>query len=127
MAETFIPDHKFDANDLRAIGALSATDLEVIDHARMAACKPRWLKLAMVVGEAIHACPEKYHDVPDIFYSQRVRELVKTVRSIDKMSAVSVQITRFVNDHFPGFVECVLSDALGKNHAFVEKAPICEY
>lgn len=40
------------------------------------------------------------------------------------MSAVSVQITRFVNDHFPGFVECVLSDALGKNHAFVEKAPI---
>lgn len=78
MAEMPIPDHKFDANDLRAIGALSATDLEVIDHALMAACKPRWLKLAMVVGEAIHACPEKYHDVPDISYSQRVRELVNS-------------------------------------------------
>jgi hypothetical protein len=40
------------------------------------------------------------------------------------MPAVSVQITRYVDDHFPGFVECVLVDALGATHTFVEKVPV---
>jgi hypothetical protein len=40
------------------------------------------------------------------------------------MPAVSVQITRYVDDHFPGFVECVLVDAFGTTHTFVEKAPV---
>jgi hypothetical protein len=40
------------------------------------------------------------------------------------MPAISVQITRFVDDHQPGFVECLLVDALGKSHTFVEKAPV---
>jgi hypothetical protein len=46
------------------------------------------------------------------------------VRRIEKMPAVSVQITRYVDDHFPGFVECVLVDALGVTHTFVEKVPV---
>jgi hypothetical protein len=40
------------------------------------------------------------------------------------MPAVLVQITRYVDDHFPGFVECVLVDALGATHIFVEKVPV---
>ena len=40
------------------------------------------------------------------------------------MPAVSVQIARFVDDHFPGFVECILVDALGTAHTFVEKVPV---
>jgi hypothetical protein len=40
------------------------------------------------------------------------------------MPTVLVQITRYVDDHFPGFVECVLVDALGATHTFVEKAPV---
>ena len=32
-----------------------------------------------------------------------------------------VQIERFVDEHFPGFVECVLIDADGVRHEFVEK------
>ncbi len=40
------------------------------------------------------------------------------------MPAVSVQITRYVDDHFPGFVECVLVDAHGVAHTFVEKVPV---
>jgi hypothetical protein len=43
---------------------------------------------------------------------------------IEKMPAVSVQITRYVDDHFPGFVECVLVDVLGAAHTFVEKVPV---
>lgn len=40
------------------------------------------------------------------------------------MPFVSVQITRFVDEHFPGIVECELIDALGDKHVFVEKVPI---
>jgi hypothetical protein len=40
------------------------------------------------------------------------------------MPAVSIQITRYVDDHFPGFVECILVDALGAAHIFVEKVPV---
>jgi hypothetical protein len=40
------------------------------------------------------------------------------------MTTVSVQITRYVDDHFAGFVECVLVDAFGLSHTFVEKVPV---
>ena len=40
------------------------------------------------------------------------------------MPAVAVRITRFVDDHFPGFVECELVDAAGLSHIFVEKIPV---
>jgi hypothetical protein len=39
------------------------------------------------------------------------------------MPAISVQITRYIDDHFPGFVECVIVDAHGTTHTFIEKAP----
>lgn len=40
------------------------------------------------------------------------------------MPALTVQIVRFVDEHQPGFVECVLLDAENKEHVFVEKVPI---
>lgn len=40
------------------------------------------------------------------------------------MPAVTVEIARFVDDHQPGFVECVLIDAAGTKHTFIEKGPV---
>lgn len=40
------------------------------------------------------------------------------------MPAIPVLITRFVDDHQPGFVECFFVDALGETHTFVEKVPV---
>lgn len=40
------------------------------------------------------------------------------------MPAVIVQISRFVDEHQPGFIECILLDALGESHLFVEKVPV---
>jgi hypothetical protein len=40
------------------------------------------------------------------------------------MRFISVQITAFVDDHQPGFVECGLTDAQGQVHRFIEKAPV---
>lgn len=41
------------------------------------------------------------------------------------MKAIAVEITRVVDDSaYPTFVECLLVDALGKTHRFVEKEPV---
>ena len=40
------------------------------------------------------------------------------------MKAVEVSITRFVDEWQPGWVECILVDAMGKSHAFEEKVPM---
>jgi hypothetical protein len=39
------------------------------------------------------------------------------------MPTIVVTISRFVDTHFPGFVECVFTDAFGQQHYFVEKVP----
>jgi hypothetical protein len=39
------------------------------------------------------------------------------------MQGVNVKICRYVDDSFPGWVECRLVDALGHEHVFVEKVP----
>jgi hypothetical protein len=43
---------------------------------------------------------------------------------MDVMTSLIVQIERFVDDHQPGWVECVLLDAQGDRHAFIEKGPV---
>jgi hypothetical protein len=43
---------------------------------------------------------------------------------VELMNKLAVQIERFVDDHFPGFVECAFIDAEGVRHGFVEKLPI---
>lgn len=40
------------------------------------------------------------------------------------MPAFAVQIVRFVDDSFPGFVECEFTDANGRIHRIIEKAPV---
>ena len=40
------------------------------------------------------------------------------------MVGVRVEIRRYVDDHQPGWVECRLSDAHGREWLFVEKVPV---
>ena len=40
------------------------------------------------------------------------------------MDSLLVTVQRFVDDHFPGFVECTIVDSEGCEHQFVEKAPL---
>jgi hypothetical protein len=69
-------DPPLDAEDLQAIAALTPDDLGAIDRALFSACYTNWRKVALVVGTAMDAYPDSYHDVPDVFYAQRVRALV---------------------------------------------------
>lgn len=40
------------------------------------------------------------------------------------MDKLLVHIRRFVDEHFPGFVESVFADAEGCEHQFIEKTPV---
>ena len=40
------------------------------------------------------------------------------------MVAVTVEITKFVDESQPGWVECKLVDAYGREHLFIEKVPV---
>jgi hypothetical protein len=40
------------------------------------------------------------------------------------MVGVSVEIRRYADDSFPGFVECWFTDAEGRNWSFIEKVPV---
>ncbi len=40
------------------------------------------------------------------------------------MKAIIISITSFIDDHQPGFVECIFYDAFGKEHIVVDKVPI---
>jgi hypothetical protein len=40
------------------------------------------------------------------------------------MKAIKVSITRFVDEWFPGYVECTFNDARGREHIVHEKVPI---
>jgi hypothetical protein len=40
------------------------------------------------------------------------------------MFSLVIQVERFVDEHFPGFVGCALTDADGVRHEFVEKVPV---
>jgi hypothetical protein len=40
------------------------------------------------------------------------------------MHFISVNIIRFVDDYFPGFVECEFYDADGHRHILIDKVPI---
>ena len=41
-----------------------------------------------------------------------------------RMPSVAIQIARFVDEYQPGIVECVLVDAFGRPHVFIERAPV---
>ena len=45
-------------------------------------------------------------------------------RNLDNMLGVKVEISRYIDNSQPGWVECMFIDAWGNPHSFVEKVPI---
>ncbi len=71
-------DPPLDADDLQAVAALTQDDLRAIDRALLASSSADWRKVALVVAAAMDVYPDLYHDIPDVFYGQRVKDLVSS-------------------------------------------------
>jgi hypothetical protein len=69
-------DPALDAEDRVAVAALTPDDIQAIDLALVTNTRAQWRKVAFVVGAAMDAYPDRFHDVPDVFYAERVKALV---------------------------------------------------
>jgi|GEM_PF-382077 len=73
--ETRVPDGSPTEEQQARIDNLTDEHVRIIDEAILASLSTRWLKVARIVGGAMAATSKKVPNVPDIFYSERVRHL----------------------------------------------------
>lgn len=60
--------------------SLTESEIQKIDNMLMSFVKVSWRKVAMLVAATMIELPNKKHDLPDVFYSERVRKLVEAGR-----------------------------------------------
>lgn len=77
--DEFEPDGPLTPEQEVVVAKLSPEDLAKIDEGLLSNCCENWRKVAMVVGTTMMSDgPYRFEDVPDVFYSQRVRALVES-------------------------------------------------
>lgn len=93
-------DPALDADDLLAVASLRQVDIQAIDHALIGNSHAQWRKVAYVIGMAMDAYPDRFHDIPDIFYAQRVKALISqgTFEAQGNLSRMRVSEIRLIND-----------------------------
>jgi len=65
------------AEDTQAIAALTVSDVAAIDEAILSKLTSHWQKTALVIAVSMYAYPDRYDDIPDVFYGQRVLALAQ--------------------------------------------------
>ena len=76
-------DPALDSEDLIAVASLSHGDIQAIDDALVANSDAQWRKLAYVVSMAMDTYPDRFHDIPDIYYAQRAKALVSQGKLVE--------------------------------------------
>jgi len=66
-----------DDEDTKAIAALTAADVAAIDAAILSKLSSHWQKTALVIAISMYAYPDRYDDIPDVYYGQRVLALAQ--------------------------------------------------
>lgn len=76
--DEFEPDGPLTPEQQAVVEKLSPEDLAKIDKGLLSNCCERWRKVAMIVGTTMMSDgPYRFENVPDVFYSQRVKALVE--------------------------------------------------
>ena len=75
-SEEFTPDPPLSPEQARVAASLSPDFVAMIDAELLSHAKPRNRKIAMIVGMAMGNPTVRVPGLPDLFYAQRVRELV---------------------------------------------------
>ena len=72
------PDPPLTSDQLAIVGALTREQIAEIDQALLANCIENWRRVAAVVGFTMtDHLMSAFEGVPDVYYAQRIRELVK--------------------------------------------------
>lgn len=70
------PDGPLTAEQAVHVSRLKQDDLWEIDRVLLAQAAPTWRTVARVVGMTIGELSERFPNIPDVYYAQRVRRLV---------------------------------------------------
>lgn len=71
------PDPELSAEQESLVEKLTESELETIDHALLSNVSTRWQKMAKIVGVTMQEMPDRVPGIPDIFYAERLRGLVR--------------------------------------------------
>ena len=69
-------DRPLTPEELRKVERLSAHEVATIDQALLANAALQWRKVARVVGTSMTSLDSRVAGIPDVYYSQRVANLV---------------------------------------------------
>jgi hypothetical protein len=70
------PDPPLDLQQSLRVSKLTQAELQEMDRELLAQANKDWTKVARVVGKARGELRDRIPDVPDIYYAQRVQNLV---------------------------------------------------
>ena len=70
------PDPPLTPVQAMRVSRLKQEDLWEIDRVLLAQSAPAWRKVARIVGMTIGELSERFPNIPDVYYAQRVRRLV---------------------------------------------------
>jgi len=62
---------------MKAIAALTVDDVAAIDAAILAKLSSRWQKTAFVIATSMYVHPDRYENIPDVFYGRRLLALAQ--------------------------------------------------
>ena len=76
---------------------LTAAELERIDKHLLSEASHSWRKVARVVGRTMDALHDEFPGIPDVFYSHRIKHLVKSAAleaagNLDRMRFCEVRL-----------------------------------
>jgi hypothetical protein len=77
MAHDAVPDPPLNTEQALRVSRLTQEDLWEMDRVLLAQASQSWRKVARIVAMTIGELSERFPDVPDIYYAQRVRHLVE--------------------------------------------------
>jgi hypothetical protein len=70
------PDGKLTSEQEMLVKQLTEDEVYEIDMALLSNTNDRWHKVAMVVAKTMQKLPCRINGIPDIYYSQRIRNMV---------------------------------------------------
>ena len=71
------PDPELTEEQRALVNKLKECEIEEIDKSLLANASNYWRKVARVVGTTMMELPERVPEIPDIYYAERVKELVR--------------------------------------------------
>lgn len=71
------PDSEPTQEQMALIAGLTEKEVCEIDACIFSCVSGRWSKVSKVIADAMHQVPERIAGIPDVYYAQRVWELVE--------------------------------------------------